>query len=140
MKDDIIKTITEMFIATDERNWDHLRALFCDKVVMDYSSFSGGEPDELTPEQILDSWKTVIPNFKSTHHQIGNIVIVRSTHDIAEVYCYVTATHLSEKDQSENLWVVYGSYDFELHKSQDKWYISKMRFNYKFSDGNSGLS
>jgi len=133
----INETVANLFIATDNRDWPKVEAIFADNVELDYSSMTGNPAIILTPKQITDGWKTILPGFTYTHHQIGNIV-TKVEQAKAEVFCYGTATHYLA-DSAGNVWTVIGTYNFELQKTDEIWKISKMKFNFKFQDGNVDL-
>ena len=133
----INETVANLFIATDKRDWVKVEAIFAEIVELDYSSMTGNPAIILTPKQITDSWKTILPGFTQTHHQIGNfITTIEKTK--AEVFCYGTAMHYLA-DSAGNVWTVIGTYNFELQKTDEMWKISKMKFNFKFQDGNVDL-
>lgn len=132
------EAISRFFIAVDNRNWDDVRNLFADTVLLDYTSMVGGEPANLTSELIIESWKGLLPGFDCTHHQLGNFVI-NADLEIATAFCYGTATHYLKNDSGNNVWTVVGSYNFELISDASDWKISKMKFNLKYIDGNSSL-
>lgn len=140
----INETVAGLFVATDNKEWDIVETIFADKVELDYSSMNGNPAVELSPTQITDAWKTILPGFTHTHHQVGNL-ITKVNEDVAEVFCYGTATHyledafLPEGKKGENVWTVVGSYNFELQQLGDKWRVTKMKFNYKYQDGNTRL-
>lgn len=130
--------VTGLFIATDERNWQQVESSFSDEVLLDYSSMNGNPASKLTPNQIITAWKGILPGFEHTHHQLGNF---RSSVEgnKAEVFCYGTASHYLN-DAEGNLWIVVGTYDFELEQKQDDhWKITSMKFNFKYQDGNTSL-
>lgn len=129
--------VKQIFIATDNKDWSKVESTFADKVVLDYESMSGQPSAELTPQQITDAWKTILPGFTFTHHQVGNF-ISNINGNKADVFCYGTATHYLE-DKNGNVWTVVGTYNFEVVKNSDKWQVSKMKFNYKYQDGNTAL-
>ncbi|MEM6800413.1 MAG: nuclear transport factor 2 family protein [Bacteroidota bacterium] len=130
--------ISSLFIATDNRDWKSLESIFAKKVELDYSSMNGAPAAQLSPTQIIESWKSILPGFTFTQHQIGNFQIKIKAKE-AQVFCYGTASHYLE-DPSGNLWTVVGSYDFRLTQDQDDdWRVSTMRFNFKYMDGNLGL-
>lgn len=132
------EVVVGLFMATDERNWDQVKGSFNAQVTLDYSSMNGNPASELTPDQIVDAWKGILPGFESTHHQIGNIM-TSVTGDKAHVFCYGTASHYLQ-DDGGNLWTVVGTYDFELIKNQaGMWKIDAMKFNFKFQSGNTSL-
>ena len=130
--------VVDLFVATNERDWDTVLESFGPQVSLDYSSMTGNPATELNPQEIVTAWKGILPGFESTHHQIGNI-LEHVDEDKATVFCYGTATHYLT-DESGNIWTVVGSYDFEIIKnSEGNWKISKMKFNFKYQDGNTTL-
>ncbi|WP_459209272.1 nuclear transport factor 2 family protein [Aquimarina rhabdastrellae] len=133
----IQETVSKLFISSDNSNWDEVEDLFASKVTLDYSSMNGNPATVLEPSQITDAWKTVLPGFKYTHHQLGNF-ITKQDQDKAHVYCYGTATHYLE-DKGGNIWTVVGSYDIDLKKEEHKWQVTAMKFNFKYQDGNTTL-
>jgi hypothetical protein len=134
----IIETVNQFFISVDYRDWKKVKTIFNDKVLLDYTSMTGGQPSVLTSDQIIDSWKGFLPGFDKTHHQIGNYLIETDS-DLTKVFCYITATHYLDNESKNNLWIVVGSYDFELSMNDKNWRITKMKFNLKYTDGNNDL-
>ena len=130
--------VTNLFVYTDEHQWEKLKKIFAETVQLDYSSFTGQAATELAPEQIIAAWSGFLPGFKSTHHQIGN-VMVEIMGEKARVFAYGTASHYLPNDVAEDVWIVVGSYDFELIKNDDVWKVKSMTFNFKYQDGNTEL-
>ncbi len=131
-------TVTQLFVATDEQNWPDVQQAFANKVLLDYSSMSGNPSSTLSPNEIITAWKSLLPGFDFTHHQIGNIIVDENQHT-ASLFCYGTASHYLD-NEGENLWLVVGTYDFKLKKTEDgNWEITSMKFNFKFQDGNKNL-
>jgi len=128
--------VKKLFIATDACDWDSVKSIFAESLELDYSSMNGQPAAFLKAEDVIEGWKTILPGFTHTHHQVGN-VIVKAQESTASVFCYGTATHYLE-DENGNVWTVVGSYDFDLEK-QDEWRITKMKFNFKYQDGNTFL-
>lgn len=130
--------INQLFIATDNRDWSQIEKVFNETVRLDYSSMNGNPATELAAQDIIASWKTILPGFKYTHHQTGNFQSSVDG-DSAHVFCYGTATHYLE-DEKGNVWIVVGSYDFDLIKDKSQtWRITAMKFNFKYMDGNTSL-
>jgi hypothetical protein len=134
----IIETVNQLFISTDNRDWEKVTKAFNDTVLLDYTSMAGGQPANLSPNQIIESWKGIMPGFDHTHHQLGNY-LVHTENETGKVFCYGTATHYLANESKNNLWTVVGSYDFELKRVGGNWRISKMKFNLKYMDGNLDL-
>jgi hypothetical protein len=136
--DSVIDAVNDVFVNSDERRWDRVKASFADYVRLDYTSMAGGEPATLTPQQLADAWQALLPGFQYTHHQISNYVVMENA-DIATVFCYGTATHYLPNDSGQNLWTVVGTYDFHLTRQGANWKVDAMTFHFKYQDGNLGL-
>ena len=134
----IVETIVKLFVGVDERNWILVKQVFCDFVLLDYSSMSSAKAEVLTPDKIIENWRNFLPGFDFTHHHIGNFMINLNP-ETAEVFCYGTATHYLKNESNSNIWTVVGSYNFDLQHFEEGWKISKMKFNFKFADGNFDL-
>lgn len=137
-RDLIIETVNRLFVAVDSREWNTVKSIFSETVILDYSSMSGGEPAELSADTIIQAWKALLPGFDQTHHQLGNYLInINPT--TAEVFCYGTATHYLSNESKNNLWTVVGTYDLILKKAENDWKICQMKFNLRYIDGNNDL-
>jgi hypothetical protein len=120
------------------RDWDSLKLIMNDTVYLDYSSMTGEKPDELPLQQIIDSWKELLPGFDATHHQLGNY-LVEEEDPFGRVFCYGTAIHYLKNESAKNLWTVAGTYEFKLNSEFGSWRITAMKFRLKFMDGNMDL-
>lgn len=131
-------TVVDLFIATDQQDWNTIKNIFDTQVNLDYSSMNGHPATSLAPNDIIGAWKSILPGFESTHHQIGNFQISENE-NTTSVFCYGTASHYL-KDEAGDLWIVVGTYHFELTKvEQGKWKITSMKFNFKYQSGNTNL-
>ncbi len=131
------QVIVRLFCDTDENIWNRVMYAFADEVVLDYSSMTEEPAIVTTPQEIVGSWKQILPGFQETHHQLGNFR-VKVLGDKAHVFCYGTAMHYLESEEG-NVWTVVGTYDFDLIKIFNEWKIAAMRFNFKFQTGNTLL-
>lgn len=131
------KTVIQLFVSTDQNDWYTVSKCFASIVLLDYSSMNGSPSSELSPTQIIENWKSILPGFESTHHQLGNFLTTENE-GVAHVYTYGTASHYLNDDNG-NLWIVIGSYDFELKKLDNTWKITSMKFNFKYQEGNLSL-
>src|SRR5579871_3408482 len=71
----IASTITRLFAGADKRDWPDVENTMDDKVLLDYTSMSGGSPAWLTPRQITDAWAAFLPGFDRTNHQLSDFEI-----------------------------------------------------------------
>ena len=137
----IIDRITELFLATDRKDWWAVEACFAPEVEFDMSSVGAGPVSTRRPPEIADGWRTGLAGVDHVHHQAGNFV-VRVSGDHADAFCYGIAYHFRARRDGRNTRVFVGSYDYRLVRdaaSPSDWRITAMRFTLKFLDGNPAL-
>jgi len=122
--------INELFLATDAKAWDRVRAAFAEQVLFDMTSLAGGEPATMTPDAIASTWAEGLDPVAAVHHQTGNYV-VQVDGDRARAGCYGTATHYTPEQEKRVTYFV-GSYDFHLTRTAAGWKIDGFRFDKKY--------
>ena len=137
-KDEVKEVVNQLFISTDNRDWDTVSRLFAPEVLFDMTSMVGGEPLTLKPTEIVAAWDKGLKPLKAIHHQAGNY-IVNVDQKEAEVFCYGIASHYLPNKTNQNTRIFVGSYDFHLIKKGEDWQIDKFKFNLKYIDGNPEL-
>ena len=137
-KDAIRDLVTELFVATDDKDWARVKDCFADEVLFDMTSLEDAEPVALTPSQITESWEEGLRSIQAIHHQMGNFR-VQVAGQSAKAFCYGTASHYRMTLSGDNTRVFVGSYDFRLEKHRDRWRINGFKFNLKYADGNLEL-
>jgi len=137
-KEQVIQKVTELFVFTDQRNWEKVEHCFAPEVLFDMTSMAGGDPVQLTPQDISAAWDEGLKALQAIHHQVGNFLVTLNG-DEAEVFCYGIASHYLENSSGQNTRVFVGSYDFHLIRLQQEWKIDRFRFNLKYIDGNKDL-
>jgi 3-phenylpropionate/cinnamic acid dioxygenase small subunit len=137
-KDRLIDRVTELFVATDARDWSQVQACFADTVHFDQTSLVGGKPVVISPVDITKGWDEGLKPLQAIHHQIGNLQIELDD-DQATVRCYGIAYHYLPNRTGKDTRVFVGSYEFKLVKKIDSWKISSFVYKVKFIDGNKEL-
>ena len=134
----VIDTITELFVATDRRDWPAVRQCFAPRVHFDMSFVGGGEPAEVAAEEIVAGWERGLAPLQAVHHQAGNFRVWLHG-EVATAFCYGIAYHYLLNPSGRNTRVFVGSYDFQLRLAAGRWQINRFRFELKFLDGNPQL-
>ena len=134
----VIKTVDRLFVSTDNRDWESVKACFADEFVLDVTSMVGGEPNKMTPQQIADAWAQGLKGLKAIHHQAGNYDVSLKANQ-ADVFCYGIAFHYLPNATGQNSRTFVGSYNFHLIKDGEDWKIDIFKYNLKFIDGNMEL-
>jgi hypothetical protein len=141
-REQVIDRITELFLATDRKDWAAVEACFAPDVRFDMSSVGAGPVAQRSPREIADGWRTGLAGVEHVHHQAGNFV-VHVSGARATAFCYGIAYHYRARKDGRNTRVFIGSYDYELAQADasaaSAWLITAMRFTLKFMDGNAAL-
>ena len=133
---------TLMLHGVDTLDWDTVRACFAPEIATDYTSLWGGDPEKLTPDDLLASWEPFATGFDATQHLTGPIAVVRADGDTATCVTTVRAYHHvvpAEDDEPAGTWMVSATYDIGLARGPDGWKISAITLNLAYEDGDRVL-
>lgn len=109
--------------AVDLQDWARLQTLFEDQLTLDYTSLWGGTPQEISREELLHQWRSLLPGFDATWHQLGEAeVSVDRPH--ARVTTPVKGIHLIGGEA----WIVEGRYEVALACFHDRWRIRALTY------------
>ena len=130
--------VVRLFVATDERDWPTLEDCFTNPFVLDMTSMVGGDPAEMTPQQVAQAWAAGFEPLDHVHHQIGNLR-TEVDGDNATVKCYGVAFHHRSSAAGLKTRVFVGTYDLSLTHQGDTWRVDRLVFHLSFIDGNLNL-
>jgi hypothetical protein len=133
---------TLMLHGVDTLDWDTVRSCFAPEVATDYTSLWGGEPEKLTPDDLLATWEPFATGFDATQHLTGPIAVVRADDDTATCVTTVRAYHHivpGQDDEPAGTWMVSGTYEIGLHHRPDGWKISAITLALAYEDGDRAL-
>jgi hypothetical protein len=138
-KQQIVDLITELFVATDQRDWAAVKRCFAETVLFDMSSLGAGPASRRTPDEIAGGWAEGLKGVEALHHQAGNFRVA-VYEGRATASCYGIAYHFRKTRSGRNTRTFVGSYAFLFERGgQHGWRITSFRFDAKFVDGNSDL-
>ncbi|WP_343304094.1 nuclear transport factor 2 family protein [Chitinophaga niabensis] len=130
----IISAVTAIFNGADERNWPKVQQAMAENVYLDYSSLSGNPAASIPAEQIINAWKSVLPGFDRTHHQLSGFAVTIEG-DTATIHFNGKADHFID----QNSWTVEGTYDATAVKENDQWHVSALKLNLLKQSGDLSL-
>jgi len=130
--------LVAMFTATDDRDWDAVAAAFADRVALDYTSLSGGEPAVLSGRQIAEAWSAALGGLDATHHLTGNYLIDVEA-DRATARFAATATHRRAGGHGDPLWTLGARYHAELRPTGGRWLITALTMTAIWGQGNQAI-
>ncbi len=131
MIENVKQKVADIFEGADERNWAKVENAMAEKVLLDYTSMTGGQPALLSPKEITNAWANFLPGFDKTHHHLSNFKI-DSKDDLAIVTFNGKADHFID-DQT---WTVEGDYYVEIGTDKK---VSLLKFNFTNQSGNTEL-
>jgi hypothetical protein len=134
----VVEAITDLFLATDRKDWRAVGECFAPTVRFDMSSLGGPPATDTPAAEIVRGWEQGLAPVQAVHHQAGNFR-VRVRGDEAEASCYGIAFHHRPNPTGRNTRTFVGSYDFGLRREGERWRITAFRFDLKFMDGNLEL-
>ena len=123
--------LIDLVHAIDRLDWPGVRAVFADRLTLDYTSLNGGEPEDLAADELVARWQGLLPGFEATSHLLGP---VRVHGDRLEAH--VRAYHRIADAEGGPLWRVAGHYVATLDGDGR---ITVFRLETHFQDGNLDL-
>lgn len=123
--------------ALDTGRWTDYRSCFLDTIDIDFERLTGRP--EVRVE--ADAWTHFADLFLSRvrrHHVYTNFDITLDG-DRAEAVVYMTARHWRSTDRGTSHNNQYGWYDFSLVRRDDDWFISRVKHDFQWVDGNDAL-
>lgn len=135
----VTETVVRVANYADAREWDLLRVCFTDEVEVDYTSLAGGEPSTVKADDLIAGWRGTLSGFDATQHQVTNILVTLEG-DEARVNAYIHADHYLEGAPDGDHWLVLGTYDYRLVRTDDGWRVRATKLNLKRLEGNNELA
>ena len=122
----------------DRRNWELFRSCFADRLELDFTSWSGGEPRTVEADEWAAGVKGTLSGFDATQHVSSNHV-----HQIAgdEATCvsYMMALHHLVDDGQRLMHAIGGYYTNRLRRSAGGWKIHGCKLTVTWEMGDRGL-
>lgn len=122
---DIITTLNTLFWATDHHDWDTLTHVFSDQVTLDY-----GEPELLSPQEIIGRWRPVFEGLNAHQHLVSNHLIT-----LRDDAATATASFIATHQHARGTWTLGGDYRFSLHNTPSGWKVTAMEMRPVWEEG-----
>jgi hypothetical protein len=119
----------------DQCAWGQMSDLFTDKVVLDYSSLTGGQPATVSREEMIEAWRRNREGLTATQHMISN-QLVTVNGEAATAAAMFQATQYLPNPYGGPLWRLGGEYRYRLLRAADAWRISELTMIIHWADGN----
>ncbi|MDI2126810.1 nuclear transport factor 2 family protein [Yinghuangia seranimata] len=134
----VVDLASRMMHLIDTRDWERLGDVFADRVLLDYTSLFGGEPEELAPTAIVANWSALLGAFDATQHLLAN-QLVSVDGDQGELTAAFQATHRLANPFGSPLWTLGGTYRVGVVRVADTWRVDRLVMTATWADGNKDL-
>lgn len=119
----IADLIAALAHAQDDKDWDALRELFADRVLLNLSGHLSNEPVDITAEELARMARSTLDGFDTTHHATSN-VLVTFEDDEARCRVHVIAYHHLKSDPGVvDFCTMRGFWQLRMRKVHDRWRI-----------------
>lgn len=131
----VVTLVSSIPLAVDLADFGVAERAFAPEVVIDYTSLWGGEPQTMTPAQLMDGWRGIVPGFDATWHELKDVKAT-VTGDSASATAFVDGRHWI----GDQLWRPVGTYDWRLTKRDGAWKVTHMTFTMTAELGSRDLA
>lgn len=131
----ISDTVIRYATGIDMRQWDVYRSCFCDRVDIDFTSFSGGRPVTVSADDWVLQVRSTLSGFAATQHMSTNHVISVSG-DEATCVSYMQAQHYLPNDKGGSTLTLGGYYTNSLVRIDEGWKIRRCQLSVTWTTGN----
>jgi hypothetical protein len=136
--DDVARTLYTWAQAVDTRDWDLLLSVLRPVFDYDYSSHRPGSAGQIEAVAWVDRARRRFETMQATQHSMSN---PRTDVDGERATCrmYVTAWHIAEVDGTRDWCTIGGEYRNELQRVGDRWQISRLQLDRRWTIGNPAV-
>ena len=131
---DVLDVLHRFTAGMDLRDWDAFRSVFAAELLLDYTSYRGGEPVVIPADAWVDRVRRRFSTLLATQHSLSNHRIELDG-DEARCLTYVEAMHVAAIDGTEQWCVVGGQYDDLLRRTPDGWLITRKKLSVRWVTG-----
>ena len=131
----ILELTGNLALLLDARDWDALEGLFTDPVHYDRTSLFGGEPETLSPAELVEGYRQALGNLDAIHHLI-TCQVINLDGDQATCAANMQGTHVLANSSGGPMWTVGGRHDYQLKRTAAGWKIAGLKFTVQWATGN----
>jgi hypothetical protein len=134
----ILELIARLGLLVDARDWDAVERLFTNPVYSDRTSLFGGEPQTISPGELVGGLRQALGNLDATHHLI-TCQSISLDGDQATSAANMQGTHVLANASGGPAWIAAGRHDYQLKRTADGWRIAGLTFTIQWASGNEHI-
>jgi hypothetical protein len=134
----ILELIGKLSLLLDARDWDALEGIWTNPLHYDRTSLFGGEPETLTPAELVAGYRQNLGGLDATNHLITCHVISLDG-DRATCAANMQGVHVFANSSGGPIWTVGGRHDYQFERTADGWKIASLKFTIQWATGNMNI-
>jgi hypothetical protein len=107
----------------DTRDWTLHRSIYCDRVAVDFSSYSGRPAAEMAADDWVAGLRPLFHGLAATQHSMTNPRVAVNG-DEATLTMYMQAEHLLDHDDPSAWFTIGGFYTDSIRRTGGRWRIA----------------
>jgi hypothetical protein len=123
--------LTRLLQAVDRLDWAEVKRCLAGEVLVDYTELSGGEPETLTADDLVERWRGLLPGFDATQHMTGPVLVSHDGGGGVRADAHVRGYHRLGAET----WAVHGHYVARLLDGK----IAELTLQVFYQEGNLSL-
>ena len=131
----IVTLVASIPLAVDLADYDLAQAAFAPEIVVDYTSLWGGQPNTMTPAELMTDWRAIVPGFDATWHELGPVTVTIDGTG-ASATAFVDGRHWI----GDEIWRPVGDYHWDLTQIDGDWRVTRMAFEMTQEIGDRALA
>ena len=125
----------EYALGIDTRNFELLRSVFTDQILMDFEDYSGAPAATLAADDWVAGCRVLFTGLDATQHVMSNPT-VDINGDEAQCRMYMKAEHFLHNEQGSFDYAIGGYYVDRLQKIDGRWSITAVTLKLFWQRGN----
>ncbi|HEX6351358.1 nuclear transport factor 2 family protein [Actinophytocola sp.] len=131
---DVIEVVNRFGWHTDQHEWDELSEVLAEDIYCDYSAVFGVEQSTVARADVLSQWEKLFSHVRTQHIITNHIVDVDD--DTATCRAHFHANHVAEARHGDSQFLLAGSYQFGLARTDGRWRVASVVVSPIWSRGN----
>jgi hypothetical protein len=123
----------------DGRDWALFRSVFSERVLIDFTAWHGGAPQELAADDWVERVRARQSGFDATQHRMSNHRVRSTGKGEAECVTYIVARHRLRIDGVDHIQALGGHYTNRLVERDGGWRIAASRLTVWWEQGDRGV-
>jgi len=132
----VIELSNALDAAVDAKDWTTARSYFTDEIEV---AMGDGAGESMPADDLIGSWETYLYEGKPSYHLRGGHRVTFEDADTGVVESQGYAWNLIEGFEGGELWEVWGSYAFDVVRTEDGWRLASFAFAPHHTRGNDAV-